>query len=94
MTRAEILAEARSWIGTPWLHQASCKGVGADCIGFGAGVAAALSMDQGHYTKIENGASTSAATAAKIAAYFAPAISELHVLYPERFPRDEKAEAA
>jgi NlpC/P60 family putative phage cell wall peptidase len=41
MTRAEILAEARSWIGTPWLHQASCKGVGADCIGFGAGVAAA-----------------------------------------------------
>lgn len=59
-----------------------------------AGVAAALSMDQGHYTKIENGASTSAATAAKIAAYFAPAITEIHVLYPDRFPRETPSEAA
>ncbi len=40
MTRAEIIAAARGWLGTRWLHQASCKGVGADCIGFVAGVAA------------------------------------------------------
>lgn len=41
MTRDDIIAEAREWIGTPWIHQASCKGAGADCIGLIAGVAAA-----------------------------------------------------
>ena len=34
-----IIAEARSWLGTPWHHQASLKGVGCDCIGFVRGVA-------------------------------------------------------
>jgi len=29
--RAEIVAEARSWIGTPYLHQGRIKGVGVDC---------------------------------------------------------------
>lgn len=39
MTRAEaIVEEARSWVGTKWIHQASLKGVGADCIGFIRGV--------------------------------------------------------
>ena len=36
-----LLAEGREWLGTPWRHQASAKGVGADCIGFIAGVASA-----------------------------------------------------
>lgn len=40
MTREEIIAEAVAWIGTRWQHQASCKGVGTDCVGFIAGVAA------------------------------------------------------
>ena len=40
MTPADLVAEARSWTGTPWVHQASCKGSGADCIGFIAGAAA------------------------------------------------------
>lgn len=31
--RRRVLAEARSWIGTPYQHQASCKGVGCDCLG-------------------------------------------------------------
>jgi len=31
MTRNELVAEARSWIGTPYRHQASLKGVGCDC---------------------------------------------------------------
>ena len=38
MTRAELLREAESWIGTPWRHQARLKGVGADCVGFVYGV--------------------------------------------------------
>ena len=29
--RAAILAEARSWIGTPYHHMADIKGVGVDC---------------------------------------------------------------
>ena len=33
-----IVAEARSWIGTPYRHQASLKGVGCDCLGMLRGV--------------------------------------------------------
>lgn len=33
MTRPEIVAAARGWIGTPYRHQASLKGVGCDCLG-------------------------------------------------------------
>jgi NlpC/P60 family putative phage cell wall peptidase len=38
MTRNAIVAEARSWIGTPYRHQASLKGVGCDCLGLVRGV--------------------------------------------------------
>ena len=37
-TRADIVAEARAWIGTPYRHQASLAGVGADCLGLVRGV--------------------------------------------------------
>lgn len=43
-TRTEIIAEARTWVGTPWRHQARLKAVGADCIGFIGGVALALGI--------------------------------------------------
>lgn len=33
-----ILAETRSWIGTPYQHQASVKGAGTDCLGLLRGV--------------------------------------------------------
>ena len=33
-----IVAEARSWIGTPYRHQHSTKGVGCDCLGLLRGV--------------------------------------------------------
>ncbi|MFG1371784.1 NlpC/P60 family protein [Xanthobacter oligotrophicus] len=38
LARAAILKEARSWIGTPYLHRASLKGQGADCLGLVRGV--------------------------------------------------------
>lgn len=38
VSRADIVAEARSWIGTPYRHQASLKGAGADCLGLIRGV--------------------------------------------------------
>ena len=42
MTPEDIIAEARSWIGTPYAHQGSLKGVGCDCIGLVAGIWRAL----------------------------------------------------
>lgn len=36
--RTLIVAEARAWIGTPYRHQASLKGVGCDCLGLVRGV--------------------------------------------------------
>jgi len=35
---ARIVAAARGWIGTPYVHQASCRGAGADCLGLVRGV--------------------------------------------------------
>ena len=39
VSRAEaIVARARAWIGTPYRHQASCRGAGTDCLGLLRGV--------------------------------------------------------
>lgn len=38
MNREHIIAEAASWIGTPYHHQASLKGVGTDCLGLVRGI--------------------------------------------------------
>lgn len=39
MTRgAQVVAHARGWIGTPYLHQASTRGAGTDCLGLLRGV--------------------------------------------------------
>jgi len=40
--REAALAEARRWIGTPYRHQASVRGAGADCLGLVRGVWRAL----------------------------------------------------
>lgn len=38
MSGQAIVAAARGWIGTPYVHQASCKGGGCDCLGLIRGV--------------------------------------------------------
>jgi NlpC/P60 family putative phage cell wall peptidase len=38
VTREAIVKAARSWLGTPYHHQASVKGVGADCLGLIRGI--------------------------------------------------------
>ena len=38
MRRAEIVAAARGWIGTPYAHQGSLRQVGCDCLGLLRGV--------------------------------------------------------
>ena len=43
-TRADVIAEARTWAGTPFHHQARLKGVGCDCIGLVLGVGRALGL--------------------------------------------------
>jgi len=35
---ADIVALAREWIGTPYMHQASMKGAGCDCAGLLRGI--------------------------------------------------------
>lgn len=36
--REAAVAQARLWIGTPYVHQASCQGAGADCLGLIRGI--------------------------------------------------------
>jgi NlpC/P60 family putative phage cell wall peptidase len=36
--RAAVIAEAMTWLGTPYRHQGSRKGVGCDCLGLVRGV--------------------------------------------------------
>ncbi len=38
ISRSQIVSEVRSWIGTPYRHQGSLKGVGCDCLGLVRGV--------------------------------------------------------
>lgn len=38
LSGSDIVTEARRWIGTPYVHQASCRGAGADCLGLIRGI--------------------------------------------------------
>jgi NlpC/P60 family putative phage cell wall peptidase len=38
MAQDAIVIKARSWIGTPYVHQASVKGAGTDCLGLLRGI--------------------------------------------------------
>lgn len=38
LSREAIVVEARKWLGTPYRHQASLLGAGADCLGLVRGV--------------------------------------------------------
>lgn len=44
-TRAEFIAQTRTWLGTPYHHQGRVKGVGVDCIGLLVCVAGELGID-------------------------------------------------
>lgn len=37
-TRDDVVARARAWIGTPYHHQASARGIGTDCLGLVRGI--------------------------------------------------------
>lgn len=42
--RYAVVTEARTWLGTPFHHQARLKGVGVDCVGLVIGVARSLGL--------------------------------------------------
>jgi NlpC/P60 family putative phage cell wall peptidase len=44
--RGRLIDGARGWIGTPYVHQASVKGVGCDCLGLLRGVWRELMGDE------------------------------------------------
>lgn len=46
VTRADIVAEALSWSGTPTKHQGRRKGVSVDCLGLALGVGNGLDLPE------------------------------------------------
>jgi cell wall-associated NlpC family hydrolase len=57
LTRGELVAaEAREWLGTKFIWQASCKGVGCDCKGLLWGVARELGFPEAEslYAQVSN----------------------------------------
>lgn len=44
VNRSAVVAEALTWLGTPYHHQGRLKGVGVDCIGLVIGVCHALKL--------------------------------------------------
>ena len=55
VTKAEIVAKAREYVGTPFHHQARMKGVGVDCVGLLFGVGRDLGLawrDVGAYPDV------------------------------------------
>lgn len=44
ITRAQVVAAARRWIGTPYQHQQRLRGIAVDCIGLPMGVARELGL--------------------------------------------------
>lgn len=62
VTRSQVVSCARSWLGTPYHHQARLKGVGADCIGLLIGVcwelqSIAVDFDITGYSNVPDGVS-------------------------------------
>lgn len=46
VTRDQFVAEARTWLGTPYQHQGRLKGVAVDCIGLLVCVAQTLGLSE------------------------------------------------
>ena len=53
ISRAAVVEETRRWIGTPWHHQASVRGIGCDCIGLVVGVAAAVGVREAEFWRAD-----------------------------------------
>lgn len=56
VTRAAVVAEARRWLRTPFLHQADRRGVGCDCAGLLRGVCIELGVFPRDYRALPSAA--------------------------------------
>jgi len=61
ISRAAVVAQAREWLGTPYVHQHRAKGVAVDCAGLVIGVARELGIvapdfDVNGYARMPDGA--------------------------------------
>jgi len=45
-SREDIVAMARSWVGTPYHHQAAARGIGCDCLGLVRGLYREIAGDE------------------------------------------------
>jgi cell wall-associated NlpC family hydrolase len=50
ISRSDIVAEARSWLGTRFQHRGHAKGIGADCIGLVYGIASHFNLIPSEFT--------------------------------------------
>lgn len=84
-TREAIVAQARTWLGTPFHHQGRVKGVGCDCLGLIVGVARELALtdakgflladyDQPNYSPLPDGRGLKSAVSLHL--YELPSIGE------------------
>src|SRR5688500_4795322 len=49
-SKLDIVAEAKTWMGTPFKHQGRVKGLGVDCVGLIIGVAHTFQLTKFDYT--------------------------------------------
>lgn len=57
VSRQRVVTEARTWLGTPFHHQAALKGVGCDCAGLIRGVgevSGAIKIDPAEWAAVGN----------------------------------------
>lgn len=58
ITLDQVFSRALEWVGTPWKHNQSTKGVGADCVGFLWGLGTELGIELpplNNYSRIPEG---------------------------------------
>jgi len=83
MRRAEIVREARAWLGTPFHHQGRVKGAGCDCVGLVVGVARSFGLtpeDAADYGRLPEARRLRAGLAANLGAVAASAAGAGDVL--------------
>jgi len=63
-----LIEEARSWVGTPWVHNQRSKGFGVDCVQLvmACGVKVGLSFEVDNYERVPRGNSLRANLESKL----------------------------
>lgn len=90
MIRAQIVAAAREWLDTPYVHQGRLLGVGVDCAGLIVGVARTCGLsdyDVSGYARIPDGSSLQAACDETMTRADEPQLGDVLLFRFERQPQ-------